>query len=267
MQIGNFSIQQNRLLLSLIFFLALSPYVHSQGIIQGRVLDISKKNPIEGVAVFNTSGKVSLTDSLGNYEIPADINDSLYFSYLGKKTKKFPVRYIEDLENFDISVQLDIRELPTVMLRPRNYKQDSIQNRQDYAKVFNYRAPTLSVISDHGYSPSSGVGVGFDLDGIINMFNKKNTRDMEAFQERLIEEEQNKYIDSRFSKRTVSAITKLTAPALDTFMQLYRPSFELLQKCNDIELDYYINEAFKLYNSLQRGVPWTPNNVILNLNK
>ena len=92
-----------------------------------------------------------------------------------------------------------------VKIRPKNYKLDSLQNRMDYAKIFNYQKPKLKPVT-----PQYGVGVGFDLDEIINMFRFKRNKSMLAFQKRLLEQEQEKFVDHRFNKALVRRLTLLT---------------------------------------------------------
>jgi hypothetical protein len=62
-------------------------------------------------------------------------------------------------------------------------------------------------------------------------------------QQRLIEQEHDKYVDHRFSKTLVRKITGLPSPAIDTFMRVYRPSYEFIQRCeNDYEYYKYIKD-------------------------
>lgn len=61
---------------------------------------------------------------------------------------------------------------------------------------------------------------------------------MLAFQQRLEEEEKDKYIDHRFTKAIVKRVTGLKPPALDTFMRQYRPSYEFIQTC-ETEYEFY----------------------------
>ncbi len=219
--------------------------------------DISKKNPLEAVTVRTTSGRGVFSDSLGYYVITARETDSIYFSYLDKNTNKFAVAAIQQPDNFEVSIHVNVRELPNVYVKNRNYKQDSLQNRQDYAKIFNYKKPTISTVTN--YSPSSSaVGAAFDLDAIINMFKFRHNRSQLAFQKRLVQQERDAYLDHRYSKRFVAKVTGLIQPELDSFMVMYRPSYDLVKRCNDLELGYYIQETFKLYRSIKYGLPWQP---------
>ena len=212
--------------------------------VRGMVYDSSRNYPLEAVSVLSTSGKGTITNAEGYYEIQVTERDSIWFSYLNKPTIKFPVLKIITPLSFDISLQVNVPTLKEVRIRPKNYKQDSIQNRVDYAKIFNYQKPKLK-------PTIQGMGVGFDLDEIINMFRFKRNRSMASFQKRLLLDEEDKYIDHRFNKALVRRLTFLESPELDSFMRLYRPSFTFTKMAGDYDFQYYIKVAFFRY---KRGV-------------
>lgn len=197
---------------------------------------------------MSTSGKGTTTNMLGNYAITVYANDSIYFSYLTKPTAKFPVSTISALNNFDISLHVPSNILPEVQVMAPSYKFDSLQNRNDYAKIFNFKKPGLGITSTP--PGSAGVGVGLDLDELINVFRFKRTKSMLGFQRRLIQEEQDKYIDHRFNKTIVRKITLLKGEDLDKFMKLFRPTYEFTQLSNDYEFYDYIKQSFLQYRAV-----------------
>ena len=132
--------------------------VFAQYKIRGTVYDSTRTYPVELVSVLSTSGKGTVTNSKGEYEIEVAEKDSLWFSYLNKPTIKFPVLKIITPFSFDIALQVNVPVLKEIKIRQRNYKQDSIQNREEYAKVFNFQKPGLSVVT-----PQYGQAAGFDL--------------------------------------------------------------------------------------------------------
>jgi len=219
--------------------------------VSGRVFDISKAIPLPAVSVLTTSGQGTVTDSLGFYVIDVNEKDSIYFSYLNKPTAKFPVKAIPNFYSFDISLHVPVAELPAVKVQLPNYRRDSLQNRRDYAKVFNYKKPGISVAS--GPLGSGGAGVGLDLDEFINIFRFRHNRRMLAFQKRLQQEEIDKFIDHRFTKATVRKITGLTGDSLITFMKLYRPSYEFTQFSSDYEFLEYIKLAAAVFREQSTG--------------
>ena len=212
--------------------------------IRGTVYDSTRNYPVELVTVLSTSGRGTITNANGEYEIEVSEKDSIWFSYLNKPTVKFPVLKILNPLRFDISLQINIPVLKEVKIRPRNYRQDSLQNREDYAKIFNYRKPGLSAVT-----PQYGAAAGFDLDEIINVFRFKRNRALQSFQNRLILQEQDKFIDHRFNKGLVRRLTSLSDQALDSFMQTYRPTYMFTLLAGDYDFQKFIKDAYARFQS------------------
>ena len=230
--------------------LAVSPLFMRAQEIQGTVYDISQKIPLSGVSVLTTSGYGTQTDSSGFYSIKISLADSIWFSYLGKATPKYPVKTVQNPAAFDISIQISAIELPGVTVRKPNYRFDSLQNRREYEKSFNYRKPGLHVST---LSPGSmGAGAGVDINELINVFRFRRSRNMKFLQGWLIKEEQEKYIDYRYSKLFVRKLTRLESPELERFMKYYRPEYGYVVMLNDAELGLYILECFKEYSTPTR---------------
>lgn len=210
--------------------------------------DRFSKQPVQLVTVQSSNGRAALSDTLGRYNIVVSEKDSVWFSYLGKQTMKYPVDTIDNTSNFEIALYIDAAWLPEVKVRTSSYKLDSLQNRADYAKYFNFKKPGLKAVSasPSAYVPGS-VTVGLDLDEIINMFRFRRNRQILSLQERLIQQEHDKYINHRFTKYFVTQLTKLTGEKLDRFMEQYRPAYEMLLMMNDIELGEYIQACYKQY--------------------
>ncbi len=212
--------------------------------IRGTVYDSTRNYPLVSVSVISSSGRGAITNADGKYEIEVAEKDSIWFSYLNKPTVKFPVLKIATPFTFDIALNVNVPVLKEVRIRQRNYKQDSIQNREDYAKVFNYEKPKLRAVT-----PEYGAAAGFDLDAIINAFNFRKIRSMRSFQKRLVEQEQDKFVDHRFNKGLVRRLTGLTDSTLDYFMQAYRPNYFFVLKTDDYTFQKWIkdsSERFKL---------------------
>jgi hypothetical protein len=212
---------------------------------------MSRTQPLSAVSVLSTSGTGTVTDSTGSYTLLVNETDSIWFSYLNKPTPKFAVSAINTFNGFDISLHVPVTELKEVRIMPRSYKRDSIQNRLDYAKAFDFKKPGISLSN-----PSSGAfGVGLDLDAFINMFNFRKNRRMAHFQQRLLQEEQDKFIDHRFTKALVKKIAQLSGANQDDFMKKYRPSVEFTSTATDYEFAEYIKLAGQEY---LRRIPPNP---------
>jgi len=216
----------------LLLLVALCGIADAQVVVKGTVYDKQVRVGVPNVSVLSSSGIGTITDSLGRYSIRVPDTDSLYFSYLGKTTSRFVVKLLPPDEQLDISLPVSVDVLPSITVRQPSYRLDSLNNRKEYAKVFDGEPAYMG-------APSGGFGLGIGLDLI---FNAKKIKRFERFKARLEREERDKYIDHRFTKALVRRITGLTAPALDTFMVQYRPTYEHLK---EFETDYEYYEYIK----------------------
>ena len=63
---------------------------------------------------------------MATMSLVVDLKDSIYFSYLGQATAKYPVRGINYYSGFDISLHVDaIVASKKIKVTPRNYRDDS----------------------------------------------------------------------------------------------------------------------------------------------
>ncbi len=186
---------------------------------------------------------MTMTDSTGAYTINVAERDSIWFSFLGKPTPKYPVLKIANVMQFDIALHLKPDVMREVKIRTRNHKEDSVQNRRDYAKVFDYRKPSLGTMTS-----VSSSGVGFDVQEIIRLFQFRKNKNMERFRERLELEERDKFIDRRFNKGLVKRLTHVEKEEeLTDFMRKYRPTFEFTAGTSDYDFQYFIKIAYQEY--------------------
>lgn len=209
-----------------------------------------RTKPLDRVSVISTSGRGTATDSNGNYIIVVSLSDSIYFSYLGRATNKFAIRDINYSSGFDIALHVDPVTLQEVKVMPRSYRDDSIQNRRDYEKIFDYKKPGFKITDGSG-----GLGAGVDIDALIGMLQRDKIHRTQAFQRRLVDEEHDKYVDHRFNRSVVLKLTHLEGDELDSFMTRYRPSYEFCVKATDYDLYDYVKLALREYQKDRKERP------------
>ncbi|HJW16834.1 MAG TPA: hypothetical protein VJ499_06930 [Flavisolibacter sp.] len=216
--------------------------VQAQYKVKGTVFDSSRIYPIESVTVLSSSGKGTVTDSMGHYQLDVSDQDSIWFSFLGKPTPKYPILKIADLTRFDIALRIKMNVMQEVRVRTHVYKEDSLQNRRDYAKAFDFKRPNISDMTS-----ISSSGVGIDLDEVIRVFQFRKNRSMEKFRERLLEQERQKFVDHKFNKPLVRRLTHLPEADLDKFMLQYRPTYEFALYSSEYDFQYYIKKSGEKY--------------------
>lgn len=235
-----------------IFFLLLTGFcaavtARAQFSVSGTVFDSARTSYVENVQVTSNSGNVVKTDSMGHYRIFVLEDDSLNFTYRDKSTLKYAVKDISNLNQFDISLRVRVtgayKVLKEVVLYPRSYRQDSLENRASYAEVYSFQKPTIRT------SISPGGVVGADVNEIINMFRFKRNKRLKAFQARLEQQEQEDFVKYRFNRKFVGRVTQLKGNELDSFMVRYEPSYEFASMADEVTFHKYIlnsSYAFKI---------------------
>ena len=236
-----------KIILLFLFFLSPLFSLKAQMTVSGIVFDVTKRNFVENVKVESTGGKQTLTDSMGRYHITVSEKDSLSFIYNDKPTQKFAVKGIADMNQFDISLQVQVKSrystLKEVVVIAKSYREDSMENRRVYAEYYDFRKPTVRT----SISPDGAVGA--DVNEIINMFRFKRNRQLKAFRARLEQQEQDKFVDYRFNKTFVKRATRLEGAQLDSFLVRYRPSYEFASTADEVTFHRYVLNAsyrFKL---------------------
>jgi len=223
-------------------------------VITGTVLDSSRQYIVTGVLVTSTSGSKAYTDSSGSYTISVQRTDSINFAYRGKSTVWFPVSDMKYGYPFDVSLQVSMadkyKSLKEIVIIKRSYREDSLAFREKYARVLNASTGGLR-ISD-GPGALYGGTPGLDPNEIINLFRFRRNRNLRSLQNRLIEQEQEKFIGYRFSKTLVKRITGLKdGRDLNTFMEAWKPDYEFTAFATDLEFHTYVLEAYRRW---ERGI-------------
>lgn len=216
----------------------------SQIIISGTVYDSTKLYVVPGVRVASTSGLTTITDSLGAYHIKVTERDSLSFFYRGKSTIKFPVKDMGNYTAFDISLHVRVsakyKLLKGVTVFADNYHRDSSENRMEYSKIFNFEKPRISS------SYEEGGPAGLDLDQLIGMFNYKRKRENIAFQNRLVEDEKERYVNYRFSPKVIQRATGLSGDTLLKYRKRYMPSYDFVVSSTLAQFyEYILNTSYE----------------------
>lgn len=237
-----------------ILILLIPASLKAQLMVSGSVMDSTRQFILPAVKVSSTNGQVTYTDSTGHYDILVSSNDSIHFTYLDKSTIWFPVRDIKDTRQFNISLQVTLKSayktLKEVVVIKKSYKQDSVENRLKYQKIFDANTGQVGITSGGGLYG----GAGLDPNDIINLFRFRRNRSLKAIQNRLVQDEQDKFINYRFNKDLVKQITGFTGTNLDRFMKIWRPDYEWVAITSEIEFHTWILEASKAYT---RGeLPW-----------
>ncbi len=221
--------------------------------VNGVVLDEITKLPVANARVY-TSDITILADQNGGFSLNnIRFGDTVTISHIGYQSYFFKHLVSRQdtikilLKNNTIAVQ------EVVIQRKRNYTLDSLNRRKEYASVFNYKAPKFKDIFVNKYSSASNHYtplqnstsslVSINLLSAIHLIGKNKTPESKL-QKRLLKEEEESFLDQKFSKEMVQSITALEGDSLQSFMIQYRPTSEKSRQMTEYQMMVYIKESY-----------------------
>jgi hypothetical protein len=114
-----------------------------------------------------------------------------------------------------------------------------MENRMEYSKIFNLQKPGLRSTYTPGETP------GLDVDELIKMFQFRKNKQNLAFQKRMVEDEEDRYVDYRFNAKLIHRITGLAGDTLARYKKLYRPSYSFVVSSTLAQFyEYLLNTSF-----------------------
>lgn len=213
--------------------------------ISGMVMDKSTREPIVGALVSAGNATVR-TDKVGEFEIdvPHPV-DSLKIDAFAYKTQLIAIGKANEFVT--INLEPKITNLNEVTIYgDKSFKKDSLANRQDFAKQFNYKGPRVIDAFTNGRSYGPGELFSVNLLLLAEALTKKSTPEYK-FNKVLVRDEHEQYVDEHFNRGNVSRITNLQGDTLLTFLVKYRPAYEFVLKSTDYDMEVYIKGCYKRF--------------------
>ncbi len=228
---------------SLFFISSIISFCFAQQTLHGKIYNAKGDEVLVAVTVQNkTNKRFGSSDLGGNYKITASEGDSLIFSSAAYFSDTVVVTFFMLNAGYDISLKPHERTLATVTVNEtNNYELDSLNRRAYYKDFYNEPAPSLT---NKSRSPSSdGVGVSFSP---LTFFSSQE-KEKRKLRKRLAYDEEQYYIDYRFSANYVSKFTGLKNDSLKIFMKLYRPTYKFCRKASPQDMLFYVNDKMKIF--------------------
>ena len=206
-----------------LLFLFIVGTANAQNYFKGKVVDSSNDKGLGNVFVKNvTNKKITITEDDGKFEILGTVGNLLIFSSPG---------YIADtLVVVDTrALNIRLKENPALLRQVNVNSSSTFDPRTEYPEI--YTKSKLYILS-----PSS-------------LFSKesKNARRLKKY---FAQEEKERAVDQAFSIAYVSSIIPLRGNELQTFMAIYRPSYDFIQSNSGPTLASYINDSYVKYKAL-----------------
>ena len=214
---------RSKFFIAALVFLFIASAVNAQDYLKGKVIDSGTDKGLSDVFIKNvTKNKITISEADGKFEIQGAVGNLLVFTSSG---------YISDTLVVIDASSLNIRlKTNPALLKEVNVNSTKIFDpHTEYPEIY-----TKSKV--YILSPST-------------IFSKeaKNARRLKKY---FAQEEKERAIDRAFSIAYVSSLIPLRGTELQTFMAIYRPSYDFIQSNSGPTLAAYINDSYIKYKAL-----------------
>jgi hypothetical protein len=230
-----------------ILLLVFSMEGSAQDVLMGKVFKKGSAETLMSVSIQNYSHKkYTQSDPGGNFRIPATEGDTVLFSSAGYKPDTLIVRNYMYFDGFVVSMEPKVVALTAVRVgAASNYEQDSTERWKDYDGL-NPKTPTRLLDKIDKTRQGDGVGISF-TPRLYSSEDKQKVR----LKKRLDEQEEDYYVDFRFSPEYVTKLTKFQGDTLKRFMMMYRPTYAFCRSASTVDMLLYINDSLIKFRKLK----------------
>ncbi len=225
------------------------------------VLNAQTNKPLESVHVINLNQVIgTITNREGKFTIPAAVNDTLYFSYLGFKSQK--IRVTNDMFRFkDTKISLTelAYALEEVIVRPyqlTGYLEIDVKNLP-INTAYQYSISGLPVSYEAGSKSPSAVtkvlgAILNPADLLRNLFGKQPNQ-MKKLRKIKADDEIRNLLASKFDREILTELLQLEKVDIDDILANCNYSKSFIRTANDLQILDAISSCYEEYRVLNRG--------------
>jgi len=251
------------LLLFTIILVSAYGIAQEEGSDKGKIVIAGSISPLENVNIVNLSQVIgTATNSKGEFEIKARVNDTLHLSYLGYKSIK--VKVTGDWIKFKTSTTIEMTELALALekvvitqLKLTGYLEIDIK-QVPLTKNIRYSISGLPNAGIEGGHRSPGavtkvLGAIFNpFDFLHNMFGKV-PNEMRKLKKMKQDDHIRNILASRFDRETLLVLLQVDRLDLDLIVSECNYSKDFINTANDLQILDAISECYEEYKVLSRS--------------
>ncbi len=208
--------------------------------LRGIVVDGETQQPLYLVNVVdNANSQSTATDERGIYTLAAKNGDVISYSFIGYHTvqRLATTDSVLRVSLFPLSVNLQ-----EYVLHPdyTPYQKDSAEMAMRYSTELNKKPVKV------GFSSANGGGISGLIGGPVQRMSKSYKQN-KKFKENFQKDQEQKYIDTRYTPELTGALTGFSGDSLAIFMNAYPMEYKFARTATDLELKMWIRQNYKDY--------------------
>ncbi len=229
-------------------------------IVKGTVLNAKDDSILSNVNIVNLNqvkGTITLED--GHFEIPAKVNDTLYFSYLGFET--INVRVTDDwLKYGDVTISMTEKGIALEEVVVKEFALTGyLEIDAKRAPIYASRRYSINGL-DQGYEAGSDEPGAFTktlgsifnpADFLYGVFGKKGGN-MRKLREIKKEDEIRNLLQKKYDRETLSSLLQMDKVSIDAILRNCQYSKKFILEANDLQILDAISECYEEYKVLKK---------------
>ncbi|AXT59040.1 carboxypeptidase-like regulatory domain-containing protein [Aquimarina sp. AD10] len=232
----------------------------TSGNVSGKVLNASTDKKLENVHIVNLSQVIgTITNNDGDFSIPAKVNDTLYFSYIGYKPLR--VRVTNDWIKFgDVKIKMTelgiaLEEVVVADVQLTGYLEIDAKRIPIYNN-YRYSISGLNSGYEGGSKQPNAVnkvlGAIFNpADFLYNIFSKRS-KELRKLRKMKKDDEIRNLLETKFDRETLMALLQVERLDIDEILRNCNYSVDFIKFANDLQILDAISECYEEYKILDR---------------
>lgn len=204
--------------------------------VSGIVTDHADGTAIAGVTILNASnGASAIADARGYFTIPAETGDHLTLTAIGYERADLTVGTASFYSIKMKQKNVQLKEFVLSDLTP--FQKDSVAMHKLYQDQLDKKPPKIQY-------------AGLSASGLISAFAysvSRKSRQNKAFKKNFNNDEQQKFVSTRYTPSLTGRLTGLTGDTLAYFMNAYPMDYTFARTATDLELKMWIRDNYKRY--------------------
>ncbi len=226
----------------------------------GTVLNSSTDEPLEGVNIINlNSVRGTTTNAEGNFKLRAQVNDTLFFSFLGFKSLQ--VRVTNDWKRFgDVKVKMTesgiaLEEVVVKDVELTGYLEIDAKNVPVYKNV-RYSISGLDTAYEAGVSQPGAINkvisaIFNPADFLNKVFSNKSSQ-MRKLRKMKEDDNIRNLLITKFDRETLTALLQVPKEDIEAILSRCDYSENFVKTANDLQILDALSSCYEEYRVLNR---------------
>ena len=236
-------------------------YAEQQVTLIGRIISINDGTPLQSAHVVNlNSVDGTITDIDGKFEVPAQVNDTVFISYIGYQSIKLKITndllkgneleiaIHEKVVNIDEVTVKSHKLIGVLVVDAKNVPQDS------YSRIhINGLPQAYEMGNSYRKNYNSGLGAVFNpVDFWYNKFGKKQ-KEMNKLRKLKGGDQMRSMMEQKYSREIMMDYLDMSRKELNDLLTECNYSSRFINKASDLQIIEAVLECYENYRALQKG--------------